>query len=121
MMKIVVRKPSVSILTHLLDEARAQIANTYAAFIDDERDSKLLLNFGSDYQKVIVNKKISILDQSKLVVKLLNPLEPFVSIGQPVFISREVAKTTIDKIKIEVPPLLNPNPWLRPRIRHDRF
>jgi len=120
-MRITVKKPTVSILSHLLDEAKAQIANTYVAFVDDERENKLLLNFGSDYQKVIVNKKISILDPSKLVVKLLSPLEPFVSIGQPVFISREVAKTTIDKIKIEVPPLLNPNPWLRPRIRHDRF
>ena len=116
--KITVRKMTISILPHLLNEARAQIDNTYGAFVDDERENKLLLNFGSDYQKVIVNKKLSNRDSSKLVIKLLTPLEPFVSANQPVFISREVAKTVIEKIKIELPPLLNPNPWLRLRMKY---
>ena len=119
--KITVRRLSISILDSLLAEARTQIAGTYITFLDDERNTKLLLNFGSDYQKVIVNQKLASEDNSKLVVKLLTPLEPFVTTGQPVFISREVAKTTIEKIKIEIPPLLNPNPWLRPKIRHARF
>lgn len=119
--KIEVKKVAVSILEHILLEAEAQIVNSYSTFIDDERYNKLLLNFGSDYQKIIVNQKKSDLDESILLVKLQVPLESFVNTGQPVFISREVAKTVIEKIKIELPPLLNPNPYLRPKIKNVKY
>lgn len=119
--RITVKKLDVPVLVHLLDEAAAQIQNTYSTFIDDERNKKLLMNFGADYQKVIINQKISENDATRLLVKLMVPLELFVNVNQPVFISREVAKTTIDKIKIELPPLLNPNPYLRPKIKHGKY
>jgi len=116
-----VSKVTIPVLQTLIDQAIADIHNAYETFVDDERFCKLLLNFGSDYQKVIVNQKLSANDPNELLIKLLNPLESFVNEGQPVFISREVAQTTIDKVRIELPPLLNTNPYLRPRLTYDRY
>jgi hypothetical protein len=109
-----VKKPVIPLLSALITELGQTISGSYDSFIDDERQFKLLLNFGSDYQKVIVNQKYSV-DPDKILVKLFTPLENFVNEGQPVFISREVAKTTIDKIRVELTPFLKKQIYLRPK------
>lgn len=103
------------VLEKLLELASFKISSLFEQYIDEERYCKMLLNFGNDYQKVIINQKLSILDNEKILIKLYNPLESFVPINTPVYISREIAKTLIDKMRIEYPEQIIDAPFLRPK------
>ncbi len=83
-------------------------------FNDPERYLKTLLNFGDDVQRILINWKLDPNDGTKLLIKLLEPLDLNFDVGQDVLLSREVANTVVDTIKIDIEPLQDTSLWLRP-------
>jgi len=79
------------------------VSSKVRAYIDKERFLKTLLNFGDDTQRIITNWRLDPNNSSKLLVKLLTPLEFDLDVGNTVFLSREVANTVVDTIKLEAP------------------
>jgi hypothetical protein len=83
-------------------------------YTDPDRFLKTLLNFGDDTQKILTNWRYDPNNPSKLLVKMLEPLDFSLTQGQNVFISREVANTIIDTVKFELLPIPDTTPYLRP-------
>ena len=79
-----------------------RIHTIIAAYSDPDRFLKTLLNFGDDTHKIITNWRYDPRDSSKLLVKMLEPVDFSFNQGQNVFVSREVANTIIDTIKFEL-------------------
>lgn len=91
-----------------------RIHTIIAAYSDPDRFLKTLLNFGDDTHKIITNWRYDPRDSSKLLVKMLEPVDFSFNQGQNVFVSREVANTIIDTIKFELLPIPDTTPYLRP-------
>lgn len=88
------------------------------SYIDEDRELKTLLNYGEDRQSVIVGQRRGPLDLNGLFsiqLKLLQPVPSEVTTETPVFLSREVAKSIIDKVRIRFAPELDATPYLRPK------
>lgn len=98
-------------MIEVLQAKMREIVKTYS---DPERYLKTLLNFGDDIQRILINWKLDPNDTTKLLVKLLEPLDNNFEIGQNVLISREVANTIVDTVKFEIAPLQDTSLWLRP-------
>jgi len=79
------------------------VSSKVRAYIDKERFLKTLLNFGDDTQRILTNWRLDPNNSNKLLVKLLTPLDFNLDIGNTVFLSREVANTVVDTIKLEAP------------------
>lgn len=90
------------------------LADAYNTFIDPSRFYKLLLNFGRDSQSVIANYRLNPVNRNELQLKLTSPISPTVGVNTPVFLSRELAKTFIDEIKIAFAAPKDRTPYLRP-------
>lgn len=103
--------PLKQAMIEVLKERIRAIVSTYS---DPDRYLKTLLNFGDDVQRILVNWKIDPTDPTKLLVKLLEPLDNNFEAGQNVLISREVANTVVDTVKFEISPLQDTSLWLRP-------
>lgn len=87
-------------------------------FIDENRELKTLVNFGEDTQTVALNYRYGIPDASgnnTIQLKLLRPLPDEVGLNTPTFLSREVANTVIDKVRVRFAPPIDATPYLRPR------
>jgi len=111
----VLLKPiEVNLSRPIIDTAFTFLQSAIASYIDEERDLKTLLNYGEDRQSVILNYRYGPTNDT-LQLKLLQPIPENVDTGQPVFISREVAKTLIDKVRIRFAPPLDATPYLRPK------
>jgi len=104
----------VNIIVPLILSALEFIDDAFDLYIDEDRELKTLLNFGEDKQNVIINKRYGTNNDS-LQLKLLTPIPDDVDTETPVFISREVAKSLIDKVRIRFAPELDNTPFLRPR------
>ena len=90
------------------------IRRIVAEYQDPDRFLKTLLNLGDDTQRILTNWKRDPNDSTKLLVKLLQPLDFTYDVGKDVFISREVANTVVDTVKFELLPQLDTTPYLRP-------
>jgi len=89
--------------------------NTY---VDEDRTLKTLLNYGEDRQSVVLNYRYGPLDIAGLrtiQLKLLQPVPSDIAPTTPVFLSREVAKSTIDKVRVRFAPPIDTTPYLRPK------
>lgn len=87
-------------------------------YIDENRELKTLLNLGEDTQDVVISYRYGPQDTtgtSTLQLKLLRPIPEDADINTPVFISRELAQTVIDKARFRFAPELDDTPYLRPR------
>ena len=91
----------------------SNINNIVAQYDDPERFLKTLLNFGDDTQRILANWKRDPNDSTKLLVKLLQPLDFTYDVGTDVFISREVTNTVVDTVKFELLPQLDTTPYLQ--------
>lgn len=96
------------------DVLTSNINNIVAQYDDPERFLKTLLNLGDDTQRILANWKRDPNDSTKLLVKLLQPLDFTYDVGTDVFISREVANTIVDTVKFELLPQVDTTPYLRP-------
>lgn len=105
---------NVNITEPLILAALDFINEAFNLYIDEDRELKTLLNYGEDRQTVIINKRYGT-NQDSVQLKLLTPLPENVDPDTPVFISREVAKTLIDKVRIRFAPELDVTPYLRPK------
>lgn len=92
-----------------------EVSNRVNQYFDRDRFLKTLLNFGEDTQRLLTNWKLDPNDPSKLLVKLLSPLDFELDVGNNVFISREVANPIADTIKFELLPQPDTSLWLRPK------
>lgn len=89
--------------------------NTY---VDEERVLKTLLNYGEDRQTVALAQRLGPTDVnglSTIQLKLLQPVPIDINVGSSIFLSREVTKTLIDKVRVRFSPELDATPYLRPK------
>jgi hypothetical protein len=87
-------------------------------YIDEERELKTLLNYGEDKQSIALAYRRGPFDINgieTIQLKLLQPVPEDITTNTPVFLSREVAKTVIDKVRVRFTPELDTTPYLRPR------
>ena len=98
----------------MVQSLQTRIHTIVDAYDDPDRFLKTLLNFGDDTQKILTNWRYDPNDPSKLLVKMLEPLDFSFTQGQNVIISREVANTIIDTVKFELLPIPDNTPYLRP-------
>lgn len=106
-----VQVPLQQAIANVLKENMRRIV---AEYVDPDRFLKTLLNLGDDTQRILTNWKRDPNDNTKLLVKLLQPLDFTYDVGTDVFISREVANTIVDVVKFELLPELDLTPYLRP-------
>lgn len=86
-------------------------------YIDENRQLRTLVNFGNDEQVVVINQRYGVLDETNtntLQLKLLRPLPDDVGLNDTAFISREIASTIIDNVRIKFAPEIDNTPYLRP-------
>ena len=107
-----VEVPLKQAITNVL---KTEIASRSNEFVDNERFLKTLLNFGNDTQRIITNWKLDPNDNTKLLIKLLSPLDFNYDVGNVAFISREVTDSIADTIKFELLPQPDTSLWLRPK------
>ena len=106
---------SVGLRDALVSVLNREVNSRVSTYIDKDRFLKTLLNFGEDTQRIITNWKLDPNDNTKLLVKLLSPLDFNLDVGNRVFIGREVANTVTDTIKLELIPQPDTSLWLRPK------
>lgn len=99
----------------LISVISKKVAENTSQYLDRDRFLKTLLNFGSDTQRIIVSWRLDPDDTTKLLVKLLEPLDITFDVGNQVLLSREVANTVVDTIKLELLPQPDTSFWLRPK------
>lgn len=87
-------------------------------YVDEERELKTLLNYGEDRQSVALAYRRGPFDINgieSIQLKLLQPVPEDITTNTSVFLSREVAKTVIDKVRVRFTPELDATPYLRPK------
>ena len=105
----------VGLRAALLKVIGGEVTSKVSSYVDKERFLKTLLNFGNDTQRIITNWKLDPDDSTKLLVKLLSPLDFNFDVGNRVFLSREVTDTVVDTVKFEILPQPDTSLWLRPK------
>lgn len=105
----------VDIKSALINAISNTVSQRVDEYIDKDRFLKTLLNFGSDTQRLVTNWRRDPINQDKLLLKLLSPLDFNLDIGNRAFVSREIANTIVDTIKFEVIPQPDTSLWLRPK------
>jgi hypothetical protein len=101
-----ISEPIVQTALQFIDE----ILNIY---IDEDRRLKTLVNYGEDKQSVILAQRVGNRAQS-MQLKLLQPVPGEFAIGDSIFLSREVAKTVVDKFRVRYALPIDNSPYLRP-------
>ena len=108
----------VNVSIPLIDSAFAFLTEVFETYVDEDRQLKTLLNYGEDRQTVALAYRNGPLDDNgiqTIQVKLLDPIPTQIGINSNVFLSREVAKSTIDKVRIKFAPEIDTTPYLRPK------
>jgi len=115
---IIKTKPiAVNITEPLLSSSFEFLKSALAVYIDEDRELKTLLNYGEDRQSVILAKRYGPLDANNLPtmqLKLLQPVPDSIDTNLPVFLSREVANTLIDKVRVRFADEIDATPYLKP-------
>jgi len=104
----------INISEPLITSAYEFLREAIQNYIDEERELKTLLNYGEDRQSVILAKRYGA-TQGTVQLKLLQPVPNEIDINTTTFLSREVVKTLIDKVRVRFAPVLDATPYLRPR------
>lgn len=104
----------VNISDPLINVATQFISSALSLYIDQDRELKTLLNYGEDRQSVALAYRPGGVSRS-IQLKLLQPVPNDVEINSSAFLSREVAKSLIDKVKIRFAPPIDATPYLRPK------
>lgn len=99
-----------------MEDINRLIDSKIETYFDDDRVLKTVLNFGGDYQALMVNQAYDPNDSSNqsMLVKLYRPLPEEVARQTPVFISRELSLPLIDQIFLVVLPDNSVKVYLRP-------
>jgi hypothetical protein len=108
----------VDITNRILQSADEFLSSIYETYIDEERTLKTLLNFGEDRQIVAINWRAAPADDfgvNKLQLKLLKPIPDDIIQGTRTFISRELANTVVDTMRVRFAPPIDATPYLRPK------
>jgi hypothetical protein len=108
----------VNISDPLIETAYRFLDDAFSVYIDEDRKLKTLLNYGEDRQTVVLAHRYGNIDETginKIQLKLLQPLPDGVGLDSRVFLSREVAKTLIDKVRIRFARPIDATPYLRPK------
>jgi hypothetical protein len=109
---------SINLSQPIIQSAFQYLQTAFSSYVDEDRKLKTLLNYGSDRQTIVLNYRYGAPDSNsinKIQLKLLKPLPDEISEGTAVFLSREVAKTLIDKVRVRFAPPLDTTPYLRPK------
>jgi len=106
---------SVGLRDALISVLTNQINSKVRSYVDKDRFLKTLINFGEDTQRIVTNWKLDPNDNTKLLIKLLSPLDFDLDVGNRVFISREVVNSVVDTVKLELIPQPDTSLWLRPK------
>lgn len=108
----------INISQPLIQTANKFLRDILNVYIDEERELKTLVNYGEDRQSIALayrNGPVDINGIETIQLKLLQPVPDEITVGTPVFLSREVAKTVIDKVRVRFTPEIDATPYLRPR------
>lgn len=87
------------------------------SYYDQDRELKTLLNFGTDFQSLLTNWKLSN-NGIDIIGKLYNPLPPEVDIDDDTYISREVMYPNVDRVYVLRAPAPRISIYLRPPNRN---
>jgi len=102
----------------LISSAIEFLTSTFESYVDEDRELKTLLNYGEDLQTVALAYRYGPLDENNIPsvqLKLLTPVPDTVAENVSVFLSRELAKSIIDKFRIRFAPQIDATPYLRPK------
>jgi len=109
---------NVNISDPLIEKSYEFLKTAIENYVDEDRELKTLLNYGEDKQSVAVAYRYGLEDVNSIKtiqLKLLQPVPDDISVNSPVFLSREVAKSIIDKVRIRFAPEIDATPYLRPK------
>lgn len=108
----------INISEPLIATAKQFLTNILDVYVDEERELKTLLNYGEDRQSVAIAYRrgpVDINGIDSIQLKLIQPVPDDVALNDNVFLSREVSKTVIDKVRLRFAPPLDATPYLRPK------
>jgi len=108
----------VNISEPMIEVAYTFLRDVLTNYVDEERELKTLLNYGDDKQSVILGYRYGGVDENNIrsiQAKLLQPVPTEIIETSNVFLSREVAKSVIDKIRTRFAPPTDATPYLRPK------
>ena len=108
----------VDLATPLITSALQFLQTAVDNYVDEDRTLKTLLNYGEDRQSVALAYRYGPADENtiqRIQLKLLQPVPDDITVSSSVFLSREVTKTLIDKIRVRFAPDLDATPYLRPK------
>ena len=109
---------NVNLSEPLITSALEFLQTAVDTYVDEDRTLKTLLNYGEDRQSVALAYRYGPVDVnglSRVQLKLLQPVPDDITVSSSVFLSREVTKTLIDKVRVRFSPELNTTPYLRPK------
>lgn len=112
--KVNVLPIKINISDPLIQSAYRFLQDAIQQYIDEERELKTLVNYGEDRQSVALAWRYGP-DTNSVQLKLLQPVPQDVSVNTPVFLSREVVQSIIEKIRVRFAPQIDATPYLRPK------
>lgn len=98
----------------IVSASKALIDLKTIQFFDENREYKTILNFGQDKQYLVESWRTVPSDSSSIQLKLLSPLVGNVQLYDSAYIAQEFAKSVVDTLTIDLPPILEVIPYLRP-------
>lgn len=106
----------IALTDAVLSAARRLLDGKIPAYFDQDRIGKTLLNFGEDFQSVILNWKYDEADSTKgtILVKLYQPLPVEIELFTELWITRELSPTYLDQIFVVFVPGEGLKVYLRP-------
>lgn len=108
----------INLTRPIINKANEFLDEILAEYIDEDRDLRTLLNFGEDRQNIALSYRygnIDLVGGKTLQLKLLQPVPDDINVGDSAFISQELAKTAIDKVRVRFAPPIDATPYLRPK------
>ena len=100
----------------VLAASRRLLDGKIPSYFDQDRIGKTLLNFGEDFQSVILNWKYDEADSTRgtILVKLYQPLPPELELFTELWITRELSPSYLDQIFVVFVPGEGLRVYLRP-------
>ncbi len=109
---------NINLSNPIIETANQFLEDILNVYIDEERELKTLLNYGEDRQSVVLGYRrgpIDINGIDSIQLKLLQPVPDDIATNTPIFLSREVAQTVIDKVRVRFTQPRDSTPYLRPK------
>jgi hypothetical protein len=109
---------NINLSDPIIETANQFLEDILSVYIDEERELKTLLNYGEDRQSVVLGYRrgpIDINGIDSIQLKLLQPVPDDITTNTPIFLSREVAQTVIDKVRVRFTQPRDSTPYLRPK------